>query len=58
MNKIKIETPDKNEIDERGITNWGIWEKEPSEFERGGLCCLPCRYEMQVDSERRDKKAL
>ena len=33
MKKIKIETPDKKEIEKRGIKNWGIWEKEPSEFD-------------------------
>ena len=33
MESVKIETLDENEVEKRGIRNWGIWEKEPSEFD-------------------------
>ncbi len=31
--KIKIEKPDKNELDKRNVTSWPIWEKEVSDFD-------------------------
>jgi len=33
MEKIKIEKLSEEEIKSRGIKNWGIWEKEVSEFD-------------------------
>ena len=33
MEKIKIEKLSEEEIERRGIKNWGIWEKEVSEFD-------------------------
>jgi uncharacterized cupin superfamily protein len=33
MESVKIETLDETEVEKRGIKNWGIWEKEPSEFD-------------------------
>ena len=33
MEKIKVEQLTDDEIEKRGIKNWGIWEKEPSEFD-------------------------
>lgn len=33
MAKVKIEKLSKKEIEERGIKNWGIWEKEISRFD-------------------------
>ncbi len=32
MSKIKVEKISEEEKKERGIENWGIWEKEVSEF--------------------------
>jgi len=33
VKKINVEQLDKKEIEKRGIQSWGIWEKEPSEFD-------------------------
>jgi len=33
MDRIKIEKIDDAEIARRNVRSWGIWEKEPSEFE-------------------------
>ncbi len=34
MQKIKIEhNPDKEKLEEMGVFNWPIWEKEPSRFD-------------------------
>lgn len=34
MSRIKIErNPDKKKLEEMGIFNWPIWEKEPSRFD-------------------------
>ena len=33
MVSLKIETLDEKEAEKRGVNNWGIWEKEPSEFD-------------------------
>jgi len=33
MEKIKVSTPSEQEVEKMGIKNWGIWEKEPSEFD-------------------------
>jgi uncharacterized cupin superfamily protein len=32
MERIKVEKIAEDEIEKRSIRNWGIWEKEPSEF--------------------------
>ena len=33
MEKIKIEKIDAQEVEKRNLKSWGIWEKEPSEFD-------------------------
>lgn len=33
MNRVKLERLGERDIKRRGIKNWGIWEKEPSEFD-------------------------
>lgn len=33
MEKIKVEHLTDGEIEKRGIKNWGVWEKEVSEFD-------------------------
>ncbi len=33
MAKIKIEKIDAREVERRNLKSWGIWEKEPSEFD-------------------------
>jgi hypothetical protein len=33
MDYIRVEKIDEEEIARRGVTSWGIWEKEPSEFD-------------------------
>ncbi len=33
MDRIKVESLNDEEIEKRGIRSWGIWEKEPSEFD-------------------------
>jgi uncharacterized cupin superfamily protein len=33
VDNVKIEKLDELEIEKRGIKNWGVWEKEPSEFD-------------------------
>ena len=33
MSEIKIEKPSEEKINEMGITQWGIWEKEESTFD-------------------------
>ena len=33
MRGIKVELLNEEEIEKRGIKSWGIWEKEPSEFD-------------------------
>lgn len=33
MAKIKIEKIDAREAERRNLKSWGIWEKEPSEFD-------------------------
>lgn len=33
MDRINIESLNEDEIEKRGIKGWGIWEKEPSEFD-------------------------
>ena len=33
MENVRIESLDTVEIEKRGIKNWGIWEKEASEFD-------------------------
>ena len=33
MDKIKVEQMDSDEVEKRGISSWGIWEKEPSKFD-------------------------
>ena len=40
MNEIKIEhNPDQQRLDELGVFDWGIWEKQASEF--------PWSYDME-----------
>jgi len=31
--EIKVEKPDEKELEEMGVKNWPIWEKEVSEFD-------------------------
>ena len=33
MKRIRVEALDEEEIEKKGIRRWGIWEKEPSEFD-------------------------
>jgi uncharacterized cupin superfamily protein len=33
MKKIKKKRMTRDEVDKRGISSWGVWEKEPSEFD-------------------------
>ena len=33
MDKIKVEQMDSDEVEKKGISSWGIWEKEPSKFD-------------------------
>lgn len=33
MAKIKVEKMSEKEVTDKGIDKWGIWEKEPSEFD-------------------------
>jgi uncharacterized protein len=32
MEKVKVEKPSKEQLDELGVTDWGIWESEVKKF--------------------------
>jgi uncharacterized cupin superfamily protein len=33
MDRIKVERITEEDVKKRGISSWGVWEKEPSEFD-------------------------
>ena len=33
MDRIKVEQLSQKEMNKRGMDSWGVWEKEPSEFD-------------------------
>jgi uncharacterized cupin superfamily protein len=54
MEQIKIEKPTEDQIRERGIRNWPIWEKEVSRFDwfyEGDEECLVLEGEVEVETE-------